>query len=956
MAKRIVYTIDDPNYGGGAHVATFNQMRHVHRELGWDVTVLALEDPSDAIRAAYPFITFIGPAILKKRHPSEDALLAALIRRVRPDDTVCVPFENSRFRQPVAEVHCAWKVQWIHIDYAHWSNLNSETRAISADDGTLYQHFDRVAFISQMSLDGFAARYPHLREKCRVCHNLMDTERIRRLAAEAPQQDFFTGSGLRLVTVARLEERQKAIGRCLLAAQALRDKGLDFEWLFVGSGVPEDMPLYRDFVKRVGLGENVHFAGPQQNPFAYMRIADLFCLFSRYEGIPNTIFEALITGTPVAATRVGAVPEQILPGIGWLCENDTQSMVQLLETLIRNHALVRNARQSLSGYYYDNTAIHQTIRAVFDPTQEEAQAMNPAVSVIVPVYNVQDYLDECLASLESQTLADIEVIMVNDGSTDASSEVMDRYVARNPGRFFRYDKENGGLGDARNYGIDRAKGSYLAFIDSDDFVDSDMMERMYAAVQKHNCDIVQGGMIIFDNNEDYQAVEPMPFDDEGIISQQDLMLNATRPVVVSACTKLYRKSLFGSLRFPNIWYEDLGLTPILFSHLEACFYYLPQPFYHYRWGRPGSIQNSINSSRTLEVLQAQQRVMELCKPQWLREAEFAVYDHTCKIYRKFPALSTHTIDFVHKNAIRFQNNPYIQKAIASGELANLLPEETALPKTIHYFRFGNGALSPQAQACRDSWRRFLPQYQLRQWTEQDFDLAENPYLQRAWMLGDYAAASGYLACKVLSREGGLYLDAGMLLKAPLNGLDGYDAFLPRAGERLAGWEIMGAAAGHPLLRDIMALYQEAEYQPEDFTLIRHGIWRVLTEQYGLPAEGASTQILEGRIAVYPAEKLLIDVGTMENLAEQVCDGFTGSGRDAVRHQLQKQFYLEHYGPKEDPDEPPQDVFTGTPYQIMDGAVQRYGVVFALRAVCKRILAVALPGLYRRLDSNEDGDS
>lgn len=372
MAKRIVYTIDDPNYGGGAHIATFSQICYVHDELGWEVIVLALEDPSDAVRADYPFITFIGPSAFKKHRTSEDALLASLMRRVRPEDIVCVPFENSRFRQAVAGVSCAWKVQWIHIDYAHWSGLNSETRAISAGDGTLYQHFDRVVFISQMSRDGFAARCPHLRDKCRVCHNLMDTARIRRLAAEAPQQEFFTCSGLRLVTVARLEERQKAIGRCLLAAQALRDKGLAFEWLFVGSGVPEDMPLYRDFVKRVGLGKNVHFAGPQQNPFAYMRSADLFCLFSRYEGIPNTIFEAMITGTPVAATRVGAVPEQILPGTGWLCENDTPSMLQLLETLIQNPALVQNARQSLSGYQYDNAAVRQTIRAVFDPTQQEA--------------------------------------------------------------------------------------------------------------------------------------------------------------------------------------------------------------------------------------------------------------------------------------------------------------------------------------------------------------------------------------------------------------------------------------------------------------------------------------------------------------------------------------------------------------------------------------------------------
>ena len=92
------------------------------------------------------------------------------------------------------------------------------------------------------------------------------------------------------------------------------------------------------------------------------------------------------------------------------------------------------------------------------------------VSVIVPMYNVQEYVAQCLDSLNAQTLKDMEVILVDDGCTDSTPEIAQTYVERNPERFVLLHKENGGLSDARNYGIPYAHGQYLSFLDSDDFV------------------------------------------------------------------------------------------------------------------------------------------------------------------------------------------------------------------------------------------------------------------------------------------------------------------------------------------------------------------------------------------------------------------------------------------------------------------------------------------------------
>ena len=101
----------------------------------------------------------------------------------------------------------------------------------------------------------------------------------------------------------------------------------------------------------------------------------------------------------------------------------------------------------------------------------EVNKSEPILSIIVPVYNVEKYLDTCLTSLVNQTVDNYEILVINDGTKDNSQEIIDRYVAEYPDTVFSYIKENGGLSDARNYGLEKARGKYIAFIDSDDSID-----------------------------------------------------------------------------------------------------------------------------------------------------------------------------------------------------------------------------------------------------------------------------------------------------------------------------------------------------------------------------------------------------------------------------------------------------------------------------------------------------
>ena len=117
---------------------------------------------------------------------------------------------------------------------------------------------------------------------------------------------------------------------------------------------------------------------------------------------------------------------------------------------------------------------------------------HPRVSVVVPIYNVEPYLKKCVESLLSQTLEDIEILLVDDGSPDRCGEIADEYAAREP-QVKAFHQKNAGLGPARNTGIEHATGEYVGFVDSDDWVDSQMFERLYSAAAKCDADIVVGG-------------------------------------------------------------------------------------------------------------------------------------------------------------------------------------------------------------------------------------------------------------------------------------------------------------------------------------------------------------------------------------------------------------------------------------------------------------------------------
>lgn len=135
-----------------------------------------------------------------------------------------------------------------------------------------------------------------------------------------------------------------------------------------------------------------------------------------------------------------------------------------------------------------------------------------AVSVIIPVYNVEKYLTKCIDSVLNQSFSNLEILIINDGSTDGSAAIIEEYEKKNPSIIKHFDKENGGLSSARNYAIERAKGEYITFLDSDDYLDYEYIETLYSAAKQNDSDMVCGGQKKVDQSGNILARLYYPLD------------------------------------------------------------------------------------------------------------------------------------------------------------------------------------------------------------------------------------------------------------------------------------------------------------------------------------------------------------------------------------------------------------------------------------------------------------
>lgn len=210
---------------------------------------------------------------------------------------------------------------------------------------------------------------------------------------------------------------------------------------------------------------------------------------------------------------------------------------------------------------------------------------DPLVSIIVPVYNVEPYLTKCITSIIKQTYRKIEIILVNDGSSDGCGKICDEFAKKDE-RIRVFHTENKGLSVARNYGMARATGDYLGFVDSDDWIEPDMFEVLVKQAEKDNMDIVHCGIYL-----EFPKKTVTVFGIEKYYNNSTEFLKALikGDITVGVWNKLYRKSCFKNIVFPEGHvFEDTATMHKIFTGINSAVG-VSKPLYHYRKNRKDSI-------------------------------------------------------------------------------------------------------------------------------------------------------------------------------------------------------------------------------------------------------------------------------------------------------------------------------------------------------------------------------
>lgn len=253
--------------------------------------------------------------------------------------------------------------------------------------------------------------------------------------------------------------------------------------------------------------------------------------------------------------------------------------------------------------------------------------MNELISIIVPIYKVEKYLDECIKSIIKQTYKNIEIILVDDGSPDDCGNICDNY-AKEDNRIKVIHKKNGGLSDARNKGIDVAKGRYITFIDSDDYVEFEYIEKLYSTIKENNTLISQCSILKINNRKEIK--DRLGYEENCIKTGIEMIndLYSTHLIEnVVVWNKMYNIELFKELRFPfGKIHEDEFTTYKIFYNVDKVAI-IDNYLYNYRQTDESIIGKKFSTKR-LELLEAIEQRLTFFK----EHNEIELYEKTLKYY------------------------------------------------------------------------------------------------------------------------------------------------------------------------------------------------------------------------------------------------------------------------------------------------------------------------------------
>lgn len=475
----------------------------------------------------------------------------------------------------------------------------------------------------------------------------------------------------------------------------------------------------------------------------------------------------------------------------------------------------------------------------------------PKVSVIIPAYNEEKYLRRCLDTVVNQTLQEIEIILIDDGSTDSTPKICDEYKNKFPSKVVVIHKTNEGQGMARNVGLDVAHGEYIGFADADDWIETDMFSRMYEKAIKNDSDMVVCDVRKIFVQDDYEAVEKSLPKSTNKIDIGYYIKDGLNPAY--AWNKLFKREIWNKYRFKKMVYEDLDIILTIDGNCNSISY-IQEPFYSY-YKRAGSTTTSYNKIQLLDIMTAYRDASYNANSKYKDETIFCVAKRILKNLAT-PGMIVYKADFIeliNELSKDFIENKYIKEDPNIRVIYDYFNNKT-LPKSVFYSNFGGNKNNYNINESKKNWSKFTRDISFIELNQKNCDIDNAPKIIRSeYLNGNYDFVEDYFKLYSLYKNGGIAIDGDFKFSSPLGKLRAEYAFFYFDSNLKISSRIFGAQKGCDIIKKLLMSYGDSENYLQNGRLLSlsERLENVLREE-GLVLNNL-TQRLKNNIVIFKSE-------------------------------------------------------------------------------------------------------
>lgn len=432
------------------------------------------------------------------------------------------------------------------------------------------------------------------------------------------------------------------------------------------------------------------------------------------------------------------------------------------------------------------------------------------VSIIISVYNTEDYLAKCLDSLVEQTLQEIEIIAVDNGSTDGCNDILAEYKDKLGERFIviTLEKNTGDPSTPWNMGIQKAHGKYISIVDSDDWCAPTMFEDLYEMAEREK---VQ--MVISDHyevfSEDNSVLVKCNFA-PGVITIKQLLMNPH----MAPWGKIVLRDVYivNHLEYKSQIHCDTGLNLIMYSMLESAAY-LDEPLYFYNHMNPNSETNTKKRMKQATIVDTLEHILAHYNTKWEQEVIFSIMRFF--YWFCFSGYVYHQdvfVPFVRKHAAELKRNRYLSSNREGLKTVLSYLKKDLIPKRFICASFGKKDFSEMEKSCIKSWNDYTIGYETIILNEKNCNISENPVIKAAYERKNYLLVNAYFTLKELYKTGGFGMSASMKINAPIGEMRMHNVVLGFISKDKIGGGVIGCK---PHQKFINFLIKQLETEPNE---------------------------------------------------------------------------------------------------------------------------------------------